>query len=316
MDMSAAELLRKAAGPVTTGDFISASGLLAPEQANQFLDLVYDMDEFSRLHRKERRRAKSGTIAKIGIANRILRKKTAGVDDSAPVKAGFTDVAYQTVSSRVDTEIEEEVLEENIEQEGFEDHWIRLIADQVGRDLVDLHFNGDTTDTSADAPFLTINDGWLRQLATSGLSHRVNGATINSGNVSKDHFGAAVEAMPNKYKRNGRLRWIMNDTNVSRYVDYLTNRATAAGDAALLSGTIERVRGIAIVVVNQLPNTRILLTDPMNFIAVNTREIRQRKTMEGRQAIREDKRFYSWFLDDDPIIEEQDAVVDIYGLAA
>jgi hypothetical protein len=314
MVMSIAELVRKAAaGTIGTGDFIAASGLLAAEQSNQFLDQVYDVDDFSRLHRSERRRSKSGTIAKIGIANRILRRKTAGVDDATLVRPDYGGVAYQTIATRVDTEMENEVLEENIEGEGFEDHWLRLITDQVGRDLVDLHFNGDST--SAD-PFLSINDGWLYQLANDGLANRVNGAAINSGNLEKDHWQAALEAMPDKYKRAGRLRWIINETNLGRWVDYLTNRSTAAGDAALVNGDVAKIRSIPPTIVNSLPNDRILLADPMNFISVNTRDIRQNKTTEGREAIRRDVRFYAWFLDDDAIIEEQDAVVDIYGLAA
>ena len=65
-----------------------------------------------------------------------------------------------------------------------------------------------------------------------------------------------------------------------------------------------------------MPNDRILLADPQNFIVVNTKDIRVRRTTEGREAIRADKRFYAIFLDDDPIIEEQDGVVDVYGLTA
>lgn len=316
MGMTGADLLRKAAGPIATGDFITASGLLAAEQATAFLDAVYEATPFSSMHRRQTRRAKSGTIAKIGIGQRLLRPKTAGVDDATLAKPTFGEVGYQTVSYRLDWEIEEEVFEENIEGAGFEDHVVRLMTDSIGRDLEDLHFNGNTADVSADAPFLTMNNGWLRTLETGGLAHRVNGATTSSGNVEKTHFFNAIEAMPNKYLSTGRLRWIASPTTWSRYAEYLTNRATGAGDAVLMSGSVSQVAGIPIVAVPAMPNSRILLADPQNFIAVNTRDIRRRRTTEGREAIRSDKRFYAIFLDDDAIIEEQDGVVDTYGMAA
>lgn len=309
-----ADLVRKAAGPVATSDFISASGLLAPEQASAFLDLVYEATEFNAACRHEKRKSKSGSIAKIGIGSRLLRRKTAGTDDATLAKASFSDVAYQTVASRLDWEVEEEVFEENIEGEGLEDHLVRLMTDQIGRDLEDLHFNGDTGDVSADAAFLTQNVGWLKQL-TTGSTHRVNGATITSGDVSKGHFFAAVNALPNKY-HSDRLRWIGSPVLFSRYAEYLTNRATNAGDAVLVSGQVAQISGFKTLAVSKMPNDRLLLADPQNFIAVNTREIRRRKTTEGREAIRQDKRFYAIFLDDDPIIEEQDGVADVYGLTA
>lgn len=115
MPLTNADLLRKAAGPVATGDFIAASGLLAAEQANSFLDAVYVSTPFSALQRTERRRAKTGSIAKIGIGGRLLRPKTAGVDDATLVKPTFGDVSYTCVRSRLDWEVEEEVFEENIE---------------------------------------------------------------------------------------------------------------------------------------------------------------------------------------------------------
>jgi hypothetical protein len=313
--MTQAQLLAKAAGTQSTADF-AASGLLQPEAASAFLDLVYDATPFGALMRTERRRAKSGSIAKIGIGGRLLRRKTEGVDDAVLAKPTMTDLEYQTVASRLDWEITEETFQENIEQEGYEDHVARLMADQVGRDLEDLHFNGDTADTSADAPFLTQNNGWLKQIATGGSgAHRVNGATINGGYVSKSHFFAALAALPSKYHTQEGLRWLGNGALWSAYVEYLTNRATAAGDAALGGASVNPV-GIPFVKIPAMPATRLLLAAPKNFIAVNTREIRKRKTTEGREAIRQDKRFYAIFLDDDPIIEEMDAVADIYGLAA
>lgn len=312
MTMSNAALLRKAAGPVGTGDFAS-TGLLAPEQATAFLDQVYDATPFSQAQRNERRRSSEGSIPRLGIGGRILRKKNEGVDDATLVKPEFTDIDYAVKRYRADTEIDEEVFEDNIEGEGFEDHWIRTVTGQIGRDLEDLHFNGDESDPD---PFLKLNEGWLEQCAAGGSGvHRVNGGSIDSGAVTKNQFFGALEAMPSKYLTDGSLRWVGNPAVFLAYLEYLTDRATGAGDAALTAGDVKLPGGIGKIEVPAMPTTRLLLLDPKNFAVVTRRDVRYRKTTEGRQAIRQDKRFYAWFLATDPIIELADAIVDVYGLS-
>jgi len=319
MPLTNADLLRKAAGPIATGDIGSGAGhgLLSDEQSTEFLRRVYDTTPFSQAQRNETRRSAEGTINKMGIGGRILRKKNEGVDDATLVKPDFGEVEYAVKRYRADSEINEEVFEDNIEGEGFEDRWIGEVTGQIGRDLEDLHFNGDTTDTSADAAFLTQNSGWLYQLANAGLAHRVNGAAVNGGAIEKSHFFDGFQALPDKYKAQAdQMRWLMSPTNKSRWLEYLTGRSTAAGDSALLGQGGDRPHGILIQEIPAMPNTRILLANTSQFIVLNTRDIRIRRTTEGREAIREDKRFYAIFIDDDPIIEEQDGVVDIYGMAA
>jgi hypothetical protein len=72
--------------------------------------------------------------------------------------------------------------------------------------------------------------------------------------------------------------------------------------------------GFKIVVVPSLADGKVVLADPQNFIAVNTWDVRIRKAAEGKSAVMNDMRYYSIFLDDDPIIEELDAVVAINGM--
>lgn len=316
--MTQADLLRKAAGPIATTDFTADIGTLQPEQATAFLDLVYDGTPMTGLQRVERRKSKRGSIAKIGIGGRLLRPKTAGVDDATLAKPTYGDVQYTCEASRLDWEIDEEVFQENIEQEGYEDHVARLMASQVGRDLEDLHFNADTADTSSDAAFLTQNDGWLKQIAAGGSgAHRVNGASINGGYIEKTHFFAAQQALPSKYWNLAGLRWLGSPLLQSVYREYLTNRSTPAGDAALSNnGVAEAPLGIPFQPIPSMPSTRLLLAVPSNFIVVNTLDIRFRRTVEGREAIRQDKRFYAIFLNDDPIVELMDAVADVYAITA
>ena len=65
-----------------------------------------------------------------------------------------------------------------------------------------------------------------------------------------------------------------------------------------------------------MPDDCIILTDPQNLIEVYTYGVMIRKTVEGKEAIMEDKRFYVIHFDFDPIIEELDAAAIITGLKA
>ena len=315
MTLSNAALLRKAAGPIGTTDVGTAGhGLLSDEQSTEFLRRVYDATPFSGLQRNETRRSAEGSINKMGIGGRILRKKNEGVDDATLIKPEFGEVEYAVKRYRADSEINEEVFEDNIEGEGFEDRWIGEVTGQIGRDLEDLHFNGDESDAD---PFLKLNEGWLEQMAAGGSGvNRVNGATINGGAITKDHFFAALEALPDKYQQDGTLRWMGRPSVFRKYVEYLSNRATSAGDAALVNGELTSIQGIGIVRVPAMPVSRLILGNPKNFIVVTRKAIRYRRTTEGRQAIRQDKRFYAWFMATDPIIEETGALADVYGLVA
>jgi hypothetical protein len=185
------ELLRK----IDTNS-LAGGGLLSSEQSKKFFQMTFDATEFSKLHRKEQRRAKTGEIDKISIGGRLLRKKVENVDDN--YRAGITTgkVEYSTVPVRLPWELTEETLRENIEGESFEDTVMKMMTTQVGVDLEDLHFNGDTS--SAD-DFLKINDGWVKQ-AKAG-THVLNLTADAKYNKTKRHHH---KIMPAKKRPHGK----------------------------------------------------------------------------------------------------------------
>ena len=63
-----------------------------------------------------------------------------------------------------------------------------------------------------------------------------------------------------------------------------------------------------------MPDNVILLADPQNLIVVNTYDIKIRKTVEGKEAILADKRFYVVHLDFDAVVEELDATAIITNI--
>lgn len=162
MTMTNAELLKRLdrieKGAMTTGG--TNAGLLNPEQSKEFFRMAFDTTPFSQLHRKEMRKAKQGELDKIAIGGRILRKKTENSDDNYRAGVQTSKIEYNTKAIRLPWEITEELLRENIEGEGYEDTVMALMSTQLGIDLEDLHWNGDTE--SSDG-MLSINDGWLKK---------------------------------------------------------------------------------------------------------------------------------------------------------
>jgi len=291
-------------------------GLLAPEQAKQFYVQIYDQIEWSKLHRKERKSAKTGELDKIAVGTRLLRAKTEGPtgDDGYRVGATFGRVPYTCVRVKLPWEVSEETFHDNIEGEALEDKLMGMLTTQLGIDLEDLHWNGDTaTAPGGDHDFLVLNDGWWKQLVAG--AHVVDGSAINSGVISKGHFFAAYKALPNKYLRTGRVVWAMNPATRIAWVESVSNRATGAGDLALLGAeAVTKPLGIPIVDIPSLADGKVVLGSPQIFIAVNTWDVRIRKAAEGKSAVMNDMRYYSVYLDDDPVIEELDAAVVITGM--
>ena len=161
------DIIRKAATIETTS---LASGLLNPEQAKKFIQQTFEATTLGGLVRHEMRTAKTGEVDKIGIARRIVRKKTENTDDGYRAGVETSQIEYATTAVRLPWEITEETLRENIEGQNFETIVTNLMTTQLGIDLEDLYLNGDeaTESTDPDYDFLKINDGWIKQISNSG----------------------------------------------------------------------------------------------------------------------------------------------------
>lgn len=304
-----ADVVRKA---IETGSL--SSGLLNAEQARKFIQQTFEATNLGPLVRHEMRTAKTGEIDKIGIAKRIIRKKTENVDDGYRADVLTSKIEYATTAVRLPWEITEETLRENIEGQNFESIVTNLMTSQLGIDMEDLYLNGDTSTSASDPDydFLKINDGWLKQLAAG--AHVVDAsASPYSGAMSLDLLYATMQSLPNKYN-NGKLRWLMSPKRAQDWELYLYNQVIGHG-GAVPESIYKSPAGIPFVACPSMPNSKIILTDPQNLIVVNTYSVQIRKTTEGKEAIMQDKRFYVVHLDYDPIIEETDAAAIITGLS-
>lgn len=286
------------------------SGLLNPEQARKFIQQTFEVTNLGPLVRHEMRTAKSGEVDKIGIASRILRKKTENTDDGYRAEPKTSQIEYATTAVRLPWEITEETLRENIEGQQLEAIITNLMTSQLGVDLEDLYLNGDEAIDSGDPDydFLKINDGWIKQLKNG--SHVYNASTESE--MSLDLFYKTLALLPNKYN-NGKLRWLMSPKRAQEWELFLLNKVIGAG-GAVPDSLYNSPAKIKAVECPSMSDDTIILTDPKNLIVVNTYDMKMRKTTEGKEAIMQDKRFYVCHLDYDPIIEELDAAAIITGL--
>ena len=299
-------IIRKAA--IETGSL--SSGLLNPEQARKFIQQTFEATNLNSLIRHEMRTAKTGEIDKIGIARRILRKKTENHDAGYRAGVETSQIEYATTAVRLPWEITEETLRENIEGQNLEQIITDLMTTQLGIDLEDLYLNGDeaTESTDPDYDFLKINDGWIKQISNGGHVYDASSAT----GMSLDLFYKTLAQLPNKYN-NGKLRWLVSPHRAQEWELFLLNQVIGKGGAVPESIYNSPAR-IPTVECPALDDGTILLTDPKNLIVVNTYPVKIRKTTEGEKAIMMDKRFYVTHLDYDPIVEELDATAIIKGL--
>ena len=240
------ELLEKVINTTEIGSVSNTgSGLLNPDQANRFIDYMWDATTLANEGRVVRMRSNYLDIDKVGVGTRIARLATEAVDDGVNTEATFTKISLTTKKLRLDWELSSEALEDNIEGAALEDHIARLMATQFGNDVEDLAINGDG---SGSDPLLKAFDGFRKLALAGGHIVSAGGAKLSDptsgGNTGgKAIFNAALKALPRKYlQRRGDLRFYTASTLAQDYVYSLTNvyGSNGLGAPADISSSVYR----------------------------------------------------------------------------
>lgn len=217
--MSNNELLEKVVISTQIGN-PAGSGLLNPEQADAFIDYMWEATVLGSQVRTIRMRANEVDIDKIGVGQRLLRGASEAVDTGQNAGVVFSKVTITTKKLRLDWELSSESLEDSIEGEALEDHIARLMATQAGNDLEDLAVNGDTA--SGD-PLLKVFDGWSKQAISGnaeGAAHVVDAA---GAALDRSIFNKALKNMPRKYmQRRNQLKFFAGTNLIQDYIYSLT----------------------------------------------------------------------------------------------
>jgi len=224
------ELLEKVMQTTDVG--AGGGGLLAKEQADRFIDYMWDATVIAQDARTVRMRADTLDIDKVGVGTKLLQVAVQATDTGINSSATFTKISITTVKFRLDWELSTESLEDNIEGAALEDHIARLMATQAGNDIEDLIINGDTT-LSSDNLYKGFN-GFHKLALTGGRVTDAGGATITKG-----IFNSAIKSMPRLYKqRRNQLRFYSGSNLIQDYMYTMTQAGGGFSPDEIVSGII------------------------------------------------------------------------------
>ena len=323
--MTNEELMRRA--DLAISDLETNGGILNPEQANMFIDMIHDEPTIIQQVRMERMNAPTKKINRIGFADRIMRAAPQGTppyfaDDGTNSRYLAAADRSAVVTSQIELNSKEvmaevhltyETLEDNLERGSLEEHIMRLIAEQVSRDLEEWMLQADTA--SGDA-YLALNDGLLKS-ATShvvDLSAQVDidGGALNT-QLHPDTFTNAMLALPQKYLRDrSRLRHFMTVADITKYRSRVARRQTGYGDTALVENNNISVHGIRVEEAALMPTGFGLFTFPQNIIFGVQRQI----SVETDKDIRAREYIIVVTLRVDCLYDLEDAVVKFINVGA
>ena len=172
----------------------AASGILRPEQAQRFIDYVWDATVLAQDGRRVTMRANTMELEKINVGERVIRAAAQAVGNYTNSGATFSKVELTTKKLRLDWEVSAEALEDNVEGGALEDHLVRLMTNAFANDIEDLAINGD----GATGDFLSIMTGFVKK-AKDGDAHE-SVVTVTDNAWTPDVMQNIILAMPRKYR--------------------------------------------------------------------------------------------------------------------
>jgi hypothetical protein len=260
---------------ITSSDIASA-GKMNPQQADKFIDYVFEETMLQKNARTIKFSPETLVIDKIGVGRRVAVAATEASDPAVRRGITTTKITLQPKEVMVPFELSDTFKEINLEGPPIEDHIIRMMATTFANDLEDFYINGNAfgpairEDYYRDGGdpakwckdgYLGLGDGWL-QLAEGGHRHNISNANIALG-----IFSAMLNKMPNKFKRDrSRLRFLCCPEIEQLYREKVATRLTPKGDATSESSDAMSPFGIKLVPVPLLAQEPSIT----QHVAVNT----------------------------------------------
>jgi hypothetical protein len=169
---------------------------------------------------------------------------------------------------------------------GIQDTILSLIAERAALDLEELALLGDTA--SGDA-YLALQDGFLEQAKDNGVADSTQidftanaegyipntstayagttGTIYDLGEINKELFRKALQAMPTQYLRNrADMKFFLSIDQEINYRNSLGNRVDALGDRMVEGNDAVRAFGVPVEPVALMPAANGLFCDPLNLI--------------------------------------------------
>jgi len=308
-------------GPNAVNPTGVAGGILNPEQANRFIDYVWDATVLANDGRRVTMRANTMEIEKVNVGERVIRAAAQAEGSYTNAGATFTKVELTTKKIRLDWEVSTESLEDNIEGGALEDHLVRLMTNAFGNDIEDLAINGDG---GAD-PFLGIWDGFVNQVTAGSDAHQAV-VSVSGNDWTPEVMQQIIYAMPRKYRavksglkfyagtdafagivaNNGTLADAIAEAVAPalRGTDQYTNAYLGGAGQTFGGARTTRVLGIDVMEVPYYPADYVDLTFPQNRVWGFQRDI----TVNREYQAKKDTIEYTVFVRLGITWEELDAV--------
>ena len=272
----APEIVKRA--DIALSNLTNDGGMLAVEQAKEFIDMVIDQPTIIKEARTVTMNAPTMEINRIGFLNRILRPAVQAVSTTtdpypperrvtAPNRAqpNLNRITMATKEVIAEVRIPYEVLEDNIERGAMEAHILRLIAERAALDLEELFVLGDTTSNDS---YLALMDGALKKFTLNIVDN-------GDGVIDANTFNRAIKALPTRYRRNKSLMRFFPHMDIEQdYRMKLSSRGSPLGDNLLVGNVSVPVFGVPVVGSAYMPTSQMIFTNPKNLIFGIQRNLR------------------------------------------
>lgn len=237
---------------------VSVGGVLRPEAAQKFIDLVIEQSGFLKQITVERTKKLKKDINVLDIANRVLVRVAEGSEPTDAQKAGVINKGHTL--SCLPVQLFETVLfstiADNQDNPQFEDQLVGMFARKLANELEDLAFNG-TAETGES--FLTLNKGFVQLAKDSSSTHKVDVGTLSSGYVNA--LKAVLAAQDTRFASQSVL--IMSPSDYDGYVLEIGNKPS--GVAYIVQGDVPQFLGKRIITSPYMPSGTVLYC-PLNAL--------------------------------------------------
>ena len=255
--MTNEELMKQAVEMIEKGiistSALASGGKLNSEQADRFIDYVFDETQLRGIVRLVRMRAEQYDIDKIGVGKRVAVPKNEGIDPGVRRGVNTSKVSLNKRAVMVPFELTEEFLEDNIEGMAAEDRVARMMGTQFANDLESMYLSGNvlgpavvesdileggSSDYVKDK-LLALMDGWVK---LAGAGHVLD---VDSAGISSNVFSRMKKQLPTKYRRRlSQMRYFLPMDTEETYRNVLASRGTALGDQAIQNDQPIRAMGV------------------------------------------------------------------------
>jgi len=245
----------KALTPATITSTSAAAGeLMNRTQVEQLVDLTVAQNGWLSSVTMRVRKQRKSQISRLNL-NEIVTEGVSEDDGGAVTTHPDTDfIEYETAKFKSTFYLTREAIREAAVSgaPNFDQSVRKAFAKAMGNDMARWTMRGDTTlaASSRENRLLRQRDGWLKQIRDgSGLR-----ATTTRGSAwAQALYPSLMSALPTEHREDADLRWFESSLLDMAYQDDLRSRATLLGDKAEAERRRHTPRGIAQIVVPQMP---------------------------------------------------------------